>query len=61
VDVPWALGAPADAVAYVFTGQLVAGHSPPLNGSNNKVLWVVNGTRIGSSLTVSRWASPNPL
>ncbi|MGI8563941.1 MAG: hypothetical protein ACR2MZ_10385 [Candidatus Dormibacter sp.] len=37
--VPWALGKPGDALAYVFAGQLVAqGHRP--DGTSNKILWV---------------------
>jgi len=39
--VPWALGTPGDAVAYVFAIRLVAGSSPRVNGTNNKVLWVI--------------------
>ena len=38
--VPWALGTGGDAVAYVFATQLVAGSSPRIDGTNNKVLWV---------------------
>src|SRR5205823_1602155 len=38
--VPWALGTGGDAVAYVFATQLVAGGSPRVDGTNNKVLWV---------------------
>jgi hypothetical protein len=41
--VPWALGTGGEAVAYVFAGQLVAGSSPRVDGSNNKVLWVAQG------------------
>ncbi len=37
--VPWALGTHGDTVAYVFATQLVAGVSPRVDGSNNKVLW----------------------
>ena len=39
--VPWALGKPGDAVAMLFSTQLVAGGSPRVDGSNNKVHWVV--------------------
>ncbi len=38
---PWALGTPADAVAFVFAIRLVAGSSPRVNGTSNKVLWVL--------------------
>jgi len=41
--VPWALGTGSDAVAYVFATQLVAGSSPRVDGTNNKVLWVAKG------------------
>jgi len=41
--VPWALGTGGDAVAYVFATQLVAGSSPRVDGTNNKVLWVAKG------------------
>jgi hypothetical protein len=41
--VPWALGTGGDAVAYLFATQLVAGTSPRVNGSNNKILWVAKG------------------
>jgi hypothetical protein len=37
--VPWAFGTGKDAVAYVFATELVAGASPRVNGTNNKVLW----------------------
>lgn len=37
--IPWALGKPPDAVAYLFATQLVAAGSRP-DHSNNKVLWV---------------------
>jgi hypothetical protein len=39
--VPWALGTPGDAVAMLFARQLVAGGSPRVDGTNNKVHWVV--------------------
>jgi hypothetical protein len=38
-EYPWALGKPAEAVAYLFAIQLVAGGNRP-DHSNNKVLWV---------------------
>lgn len=40
--VPWALGTGGHAVAFVFARQLVAGTSPRVDGTNNKVLWVAN-------------------
>jgi hypothetical protein len=42
--VPWALGTGGQAVAFVFAGQLVAGNSPRIDGTNNKVLWVAKGS-----------------
>jgi hypothetical protein len=59
--VPWAIGTPSDAVAFLFAGQLVAGNSPRLDGTNNKILWVakdaewgftVNGSPLGTSQPV---------
>lgn len=41
--VPWTLGTGGEAVAYVFAIQLVAGSSPRVDGTNNKVLWVAKG------------------
>ena len=38
--VPWAFGTNGTAVAYVFATQLVAGPSPRVDGSQNKVLWL---------------------
>ena len=40
--VPWAMGSPGDAVAYMWATELVAGPSPRIDGTNNKVLWVTN-------------------
>jgi hypothetical protein len=41
--VPWALGSGGNAVAFVFAVRLVAGSSPRVDGTNNKVLWVAKG------------------
>ena len=38
--VPWALGSGGEAVAFVFATELVAGGSPRIDGTSNKVLWV---------------------
>jgi hypothetical protein len=38
--VPWALGKPGDAIAYLFASQFVAEGRRP-DGTQNKVLWVV--------------------
>jgi len=42
-SVPWAMGTGGQAVAYLFARQLVAGSSPRVDGTNNKVLWVAKG------------------
>jgi len=39
--VPWAMGQGGNAIAYVFARQLVAGESPRIDGTQNKVLWVL--------------------
>jgi hypothetical protein len=41
--VPWALATGGQAVAYLFARQLVAGNSPRVDGTNNKILWVAKG------------------
>jgi len=61
--VRWALGTGGTAVAYVFATRLVAGASPRVDGSQNKVLWeakdhptgegvVVEGSPLGQSQPV---------
>jgi hypothetical protein len=58
--VPWTAAASGDAVAFVFAGRLVAGPSPRVDGSNNKVLWelrepvqfIVEGRPSGNSTPV---------
>lgn len=61
--VPWALGTDGTTVAYVFAAQLVAGPSPRVNGTTNKVLWetrdhpdgtgvIVEGHPLGQTLPV---------
>ena len=39
--VPWTAAGSGDAVAFVFAGRLVAGASPRVDGSTNKILWVL--------------------
>jgi hypothetical protein len=51
-DVPWAFGSNNASVAYVFAGQLVAGPSPRVNGTNNKVLWVGEDHPFGDGATI---------
>ena len=58
--VPWTAAASGDAVAFVFAGRLVAGPSPRVDGSTNKVLWelrepvqfIVEGRPAGKSTPV---------
>jgi hypothetical protein len=58
--VPWAAADSGQAVAFVFAGRLVAGASPRVDGSSNKVLWelrdpvqfVVEGRPAGKSAPV---------
>jgi len=50
--VPWALGTSGTAVAYVFATQLVAGASPRVDGSQNKVLWEVKDHPSGGEVLV---------
>lgn len=50
--VPWAFGTNNDTVAYVFATQLVAGGSPRVNGTNNKVLWVAKDSPSGANVLV---------
>jgi hypothetical protein len=42
-SVPWALGTGGQSVAFLFAKELVAGSSPRIDGTNNKVLWVAKG------------------
>jgi hypothetical protein len=50
--VPWALGTDGTTVAYVFATQLVAGPSPRVNGTNNKVLWEAKDYPSGGGVMV---------
>lgn len=54
--VPWAFGTHNDTVAYLFATQLVAGVSPRVDGSNNKVLWQAKDYPSGANVVVE--ASP---
>jgi len=55
--VPWALGTQSDTVAYVFARQLVAGGSPRVDGSQNKVLWEAKDSPSGANV----WVEGHPL
>lgn len=50
--VPWAFGTQGDTVAYLFAMQLVAGTSPRVDGSQNKVLWEAKDSPSGANLLV---------
>lgn len=50
--VPWAFGTQRDTVAYLFATQLVAGSSPRVDGSNNKVLWIAKDYPSGGNVVV---------
>lgn len=50
--VPWAFGTQHTTVAYLFATQLVAGPSPRVNGTNNKVLWEAKDLPSGGGVTV---------
>jgi hypothetical protein len=50
--VPWAYGTQNDTVAYLFATQLVAGTSPRVDGSQNKVLWEAKDYPSGANVLV---------
>jgi hypothetical protein len=50
--VPWAFGTQGDALAYLFATQLVAGESPRIDGSQNKVLWEAKDSPSGANVLV---------
>jgi hypothetical protein len=50
--VPWAFGTADTTVAYLFATQLVAGESPRVDGSQNKVLWESKDSPSGANVTV---------
>ena len=61
-ELPWAMGSPPDALAYLFATQLVAAGQRP-DGTSNKVLWVtrdpshdvmIEGRPLGRSRPVVR-------
>ena len=52
--VPWALGSGDNAVAFLFATHLVAGGSPRSDGSNNKVLWVVQDAAVSNFVVMGR-------
>jgi hypothetical protein len=50
--VPWAFGTHNDTVAYLFATELVAGVSPRVDGSQNKVLWEAKDSPSGAGVLV---------
>jgi hypothetical protein len=50
--VAWAYGTGRDTVAYMFATQLVAGVSPRVDGSQNKVLWQAKDYPSGGGVVV---------
>jgi hypothetical protein len=50
--VPWAFGTHNDTLAYLFATQLVAGVSPRVDGSQNKVLWEAKDSPSGANVLV---------
>jgi len=50
--VPWAFGTADTTVAYLFATQLVAGTSPRVDGSQNKVLWEAKDSPSGANVLV---------
>jgi hypothetical protein len=50
--VPWAFGTENTTVAYLFATQLVAGSSPRVDGSQNKVLWEAKDSPSGANVLV---------
>ena len=50
--VPWAFGTSGTGLAYVFATELVAGESPRVDGSQNKVLWLAKDHPTGDGVVV---------
>ena len=50
--VPWAFGTQNTTLAYMFAIQLVAGVSPRVDGTQNKVLWEAKDRPSGANLLV---------
>jgi hypothetical protein len=50
--VPWAFGTHNDTLAYLFATQLVAGGSPRVDGTQNKVLWEAKDSPSGANVLV---------
>jgi hypothetical protein len=60
-SVPWAMGTPSDAVAFLFAAQLVAGVSPRMDGTNNKILWVAKDAEWGFVVGGSPLGNSQPI
>jgi hypothetical protein len=50
--VPWAFGTEHTTLAYLFATRLVAGTSPRVDGSQNKVLWEAKDSPSGGNVVV---------
>lgn len=61
--VRWAAGTGGTSVAYVFANQLVAGASPRVDGSQNKVLWEAKDNPSGDGVVVEArpWGQSTPV
>jgi hypothetical protein len=55
------MGTSSDAVAFLFAVQLVAGVSPRVDGTNNKVLWVAKDADWGFDVVGTHVGTPSPL
>ncbi len=55
------MGTPSNAVAFLFAGQLVAGVSPRVNGTNNKILWVAKDAEWGFLVEGRPLGRPTPI
>ena len=49
---PWAFGTNNTTVAYLFATRLVAGESPRVDGSQNKVLWQARDYPSGDGVVI---------
>ncbi len=59
--VPWAIGSPSDAIAFLWAGQLVAGPSPRRDGTNNKILWVAKNAEWGFAVKATPLGQTEPI
>jgi hypothetical protein len=50
--VPWAFGTGNDTIAYLFATELVAGSSPRIDGTSNKVAWEAKDSPSGGGIAI---------